>query len=57
MTPKEERVHTEVGVLEDGESLLPSHLLTQLGVQLLYPEHPALEHEHFLVDLRLGLPL
>ena len=48
----------EVGVLEDGEYLLvPSDLLMQLGIQLLGPKHPALEREHFLVDLRLGLPL
>ena len=47
-----------VGVLKDGESfLLPNHLLTQPGVHLLRPKHLALEREHFLVDLRLGLPL
>ena len=32
-TSKAEQVHTKVGVLEDGESLLlPSHLLTQPSV-------------------------
>ena len=47
-----------VVVLEDGEFLLlPSHLLTQPGIQLLSPMHPAPEREHFLVDLRPGLPL
>ena len=47
-----------MGVLKDGESfLLPSHLLTQPSVRLLRPKHLALEREHFLVDLRPGLPL
>ena len=56
--PKAEKVHTKVGVLEDGESfLLPSHLLAQPGVHLLRPKHQALQREHFLVDLRSSLPL
>ena len=47
-----EQIHTEAGVLEDGESLLlSSHLLTQQGIHLLRPKHLALEREHFLVDL------
>ena len=47
-----EKVHTEVGVLEDGESLLlPSHLLSQPSVHLLYPHHPTPKHEHVLVGL------
>ena len=57
-TSKAERIPTKVGVLKDGESLLlPSHLLAQLGVQLLSPKHLAQEREHFLVDLRPGLSL
>ena len=57
-TSKAEKVHTEVGVLEDGESLrVPGHLLTQSGVRLLHPHHPTLKREHFLVSLRPGLSL
>ena len=57
-TQKVEKVRIEAGVLKDGKSLLlPSQLLTQPSGCLLCPKHPALEHEHFLVDLRPGLPL
>ena len=57
-TPKAKWIHTKAGVLKDGESLLlPSHLLVYPSIRLLRPEHLPPEHEHFLVDLRLGLPL
>ena len=56
-TSKGELVHTKMGVLKDESFLLSSHLLTQPGVQPLRPKHLAPEHEHFLVDLRLGLLL
>ena len=49
---KAEKVLTEVGVLEDGESLLLlSHLLARQSNRLLCPQLLPPECEHFLVDL------